>query len=254
MMKKIFDRTQINADRRRFTCLLIVSIGLAMMLGACSMLATPTPQPTPTDEPTATLTPTIVPTATATATATRTATPQPTNTSTSTPRPSTTATPVRTRTATPTKAPVGPSPTPSIAQICANYAKQVGAGIYVMYIHPEPELIWDTEPRYFKVGLCNTNQPPAVPQGNYKIAMTFPTGSGGGTQSSPSPAELKPGFNEVSVGPWVPGLRNHRADCASRADAYTQVTYNDSGTFRPLMWMDGSDHIVLTIKCGGNFP
>ena len=129
------------------------------------------------------------------------------------------------------------------------------AEIYVMYLVPATDLVWDNEPRYFRVGLCNANSPSSIPQGKYKISMMFPPGSTGATQSAPTVAELKPGFNEVQVGPWVPGLRNHLADCASRATAETQVTYNDTPDpfYRVLKWLDGSDRVWLQIKCGGNY-
>jgi len=224
------------------------------LLGACSVVPMFAPTPTPTATATATITRTATPLPTATATLTPTA--APTHTRTVTPRPSASPTPVRTRTATATKPPAGPSATPSIAQICANFATKAAPDIYVMYVYPATDLVWDTEPRYFRVGLCNTNSAASTPQGKYKIAMTFPPDTGGATQSSPSPAELKAGFNEIQVGPWVPGLRNHLADCRSREKAYTQVTYNDTPDpfYRTLKWMDGGDHTILTIKCGGNFP
>lgn len=179
-----------------------------------------------------------------------------TSTATLTPRPSATATLARTRTPTATPTRAGPSPTPSTAQICAGMLGKVPAGIYVLYLQPVTELIWDNDPRQFRVGLCNTNPPPAAPQGKYKIAMSFPPGSRGATESKPSVAELKPGFNEISVGPWIPGLENHRANCAVRANAETQVMYNDTPDpfYHVLLWYDGKDRVTLPIKCGGNFP
>ncbi|MBI5651139.1 MAG: hypothetical protein HZC40_11950 [Chloroflexi bacterium] len=229
-----------------------VSILIALMLNACAS-ATPTPAPTATTVPTATITATPPPTATATAT--QTFTPAPTNTPTLTPKPSATATALRTRTPTRTATPAGPSPTPSAAQICAGMIGKAAPGIYVMYIIPDPELIWDTTPRYFRVGVCDTIPAPAAPAGRYKIAMTFPPGNSGATQSAPTQAEIKPGFNEVKVGPWVPGLQNHRAACASRANAETQVWYNDEPGpyFKTLKWYNGADHTTLAIKCGGDY-
>ncbi len=240
------DKRTIKMQKRFIQFIALTSA--VIFLGACAA------PPTPTPAPTATFTATLLPTATFTPTLTF--TPLPTSTATSTPRPSATATLTRTRTPTRTSTPAGPSPTPGAAQICANLIARAQPEIFVMYIQPAAELIWDTEPRYFRVGLCNANPPPSVPQGKYKIAMSFPPGSAGATQSAPTPAELKPGFNEVNVGPWIPGLRNHLADCASRANAVTQVTYNDTGGafYRVLPWFNGSDHTMLFIKCGGNFP
>ena len=233
--------------------LLALMILSSVLLAACATATPPAPIATPaiTVAPTATQTATALPTASPTLTLT----PLPSATITRTPHPSATATFVHLRTATPTKTPAGPSPTPSAAQFCANFAAQHGAGIFVMYIHGDPELIWDTNPRQFRVGLCNTIPATSTPQGKYKIAMTFPPGNSGATQSAPTVAELKPGFNEISVGPWIPGLMNHLAACATRENAETQVLYNDSPEpfFHVLPWLDGTDRTFLRIKCGGNF-
>ena len=128
--------------------------------------------------------------------------------------------------------------------------------IYVIYIHPVPELVWDSEPRRFQVGLCNTLPAPNVPQGKYKVQLSFPAGERGETHSATTPAELAPGLNEVSIGPWIPGLENHVTRCAIRARPEVQVQYNDTPDpfFHVLLWPDGSDHLVMSIKCGGDFP
>jgi hypothetical protein len=220
----------------------------AILLGACA--SAPTLTPTVTTSPNATATSTPLPTGTPTSTPTL------TGTATLTPRPSATATLARTRTATATHTPAGPSATPSAAQICAGMIGKMPAGIYVMYLQPETELIWDKDPRQFRVGLCNANPPPAVPQGKYKITMTFPPNNAGATESKPSVAELKPGFNEITVGPWIPGLENHLATCAVRANSETQVMYNDTPDpfYHALAWYNGTDRVTLPIKCGGNYP
>jgi len=229
---------------------LLVLFCFPVLLGACADAPTPTPTATATVLPSATWTATRPPTETPTSIPTL------TGTATTTPRPSATATLARTRTATATHTPAGPSPTPSAAQICAGMLGKVPAGIYVLYLQPVTELIWDYNPRQFRVGLCNTNPPSAVPQGKYKIAMTFPPRNSGATESKPSVAELKPGFNEITVGPWIPGLENHMAVCAVKADAETQVMYNDTPDpiYHALSWYNGSDRVVMRIKCGGNYP
>jgi len=232
--------------------LLVVALVCSALLGACAPEPTPTPvPPTATATPTATLTATPLPTATVT----RTFTPAPTSTATLTPRPLATATQVRTRTPTPTKPPAGPTSTPTAPQLCASLMTKLPAGIYVMYLYGTPELIWDYTPRHFKVGVCNTIPPSSTPAGKYKIAMTFPPGNSGATQSAPTHIEIKSGFNEITVGPWVPGLQNHRAACVTREFADTQVLYNDSPdpVFRALPWIDGKNRTTLQIKCGGDY-
>ncbi len=228
--------------------LLIVLGGCQVLLSACVATSVPAPTPTATHTPGAVWTATQRPTETPT----RTPTQPPANT----PKPSASATLARTRPATATKPPAGPSPTPGAAQICASLTTRAQPGIYVLYLQPVPDLVWDRNPHQFRVGLCNTNPLPSVPQGRYKIALSFPPGNSGATQSAPTLAELKPGANEISVGPWVPGLENHRAVCATRANAQTQVLYNDTPDpfFRALAWHDGSAHVTLPIQCGGDFP
>ena len=240
----------MNRKRLQYCSISFAALAALFLLGACAPAATPTP--TPTLEPSATATPRPTGTSTPTLTPTQTAT------ATSTPRPSPTV--VRgtpTRTATPRPTP-GPSPTFTTAQLCASLQTRGNNLIYVLYVRPTTELVWDTEPRYFQVGLCNTI-PVAngVPQGKYRMQLNFPSGARGGfVTSAPSPAELKPGLNEISVGPWVPGLENHLSNCAVRAVGFTQVTYNDTPDpfYRALPFPDGSDRTPLPIKCGGSFP
>lgn len=118
-----------------------------------------------------------------------------------------------------------------------------------------PDLTWDNVPHLFQIEICNTNLLPSVPQGKYKVVLNFPGSDHGASQSSATQIELKPGYNEISVGPWVPGWENHLAACATRASGETQVMYSDTPDriFRALKWSDGSDHIWLPIKCGGDY-
>ena len=226
---------------------------LALTLNACAVAPTPTPTPVPTATSTATQTATPLPTNTATSVPTTTST----STRTNTPKPTATNTP-RIPTTTPKKANTpGPSPTLSAAQLCANLISSRPNEIYILYLRPEPELAWDKEPRFFHVGLCNTIPPSSPPQGKYKITLTFPTANNLFTQSAPTQGELKPGMNDVSVGPWIPGLENHLANCAVKSRAETRVLYNDSPDptlFRALLWTDGSDKSILNVQCGGNYP
>jgi hypothetical protein len=127
------------------------------------------------------------------------------------------------------------------------------SGIFVLYVHPEPDLVWDTVPRQFLVGLCDTIPPPSVPQGKYKMILNF---AGHGVMDSHvTTGELKPGLNEMSIGPYIPGYENHMAICAQRPVAEVQVMYNDTPEpfFHALLWPDGSDRVAIPIACGGNF-
>jgi len=238
----------IHLRERRSIILLPLLTACAILPSACAVPTTPAPTASPsatwTATPTATDTPTQTPTST------------PIYTQTSTPKPTATATRRRTATATATPSlTAGPSPTPSAAQTCAAIAAKGSIGIYVVYIHPVPDLVWDTVPRQFLVGLCDTIPPPSVPQGKYKIVLNFPAVNHGIVESNVSRAELKPGLNEISVGPWIPGYENHLARCAVRAVAETQVMYNDTPEpfFHVLLWPDGNDRVLLPIRCGGNY-
>ncbi len=235
---------------------LVLCLGAGLTLcgvTACGITPTPAPPtPTPTVTPSATWTATLAPTATATLTPTS----APTSTRTNTPRaatPTRSRTPAATATAKPT---AGPSPTPSAAQICTDLIARKQTGIFVVSLRPEPGLVWDKTPRQFQTGICNALPPANVPQGKYKIVLSFPGSNHGLTQSADVRAELKPGLNQVSIGPWIPGLENHLASCATRAVAETQVMYNDTPDpfYRALPWPDGSDRVSLAIQCGGNYP
>jgi len=231
----------------------VVILCATLLLAACAGTTTPAPAATETALPSSTPTVAQPPTETPT----RTFTPPPTSTRTRTPKPSATATPRRAPSATATASvTAGPSPTPSAAQSCAALAAKGSIGIFVVYIHPVPDLVWDYTPRQFLVGLCDTIPPPSVPQGKYKVVLNFPALNHSSTESSVSRAELKSGLNEVSIGPWVPGLENHLARCAVRATAETQVMYNDTPEpfFHALLWPDGRDRVPLPIQCGGNYP
>ncbi len=127
--------------------------------------------------------------------------------------------------------------------------------IFIVYIHPVPELVWDRNPRQFQIGLCDTIPPPNSPAGQYRVLLNFPGGNRGSSTSTEVGAQLQSGLNEISVGPWIPGLENHLAICATRAFAETQVMYSDNPDriFRALRWYDGSDRVSLPIACGGNY-
>ncbi len=232
---------------------ILIAMACALLQVSCGLPGTPIPVP-----PTAT--PVLIPTASPTPVA-ATATPSPTITPTRVP-----ATATRTRTIVPaTRRPTAlpfpsqtasPSPIPGPAQVCANLAARGTSGIFIVDVVPDPSLVWDGRPHLFRVGVCNALSPSTVAQGRYKILLYFPASGKGHEESVPSPADLKPGMNIVTVGPWVPGLENHRARCATKDTAEVEVTYNDipdPTVFRALSWPDGKTRTYLPVQCGGNF-
>jgi hypothetical protein len=128
--------------------------------------------------------------------------------------------------------------------------------LFVVSVEAIPPLVWDSSPHQFRVGLCNTNGPSSAPAGTYRIYISYPGAERGLAQSDKTPATLKPGFNQILVGPWVPGLENHKASCASRPIGQIEVRYNDvpdPAIYRALPWPDGSTSINLKIACGGDY-
>lgn len=125
-----------------------------------------------------------------------------------------------------------------------------------MFVHPVPDLVWDTVPHQFQTGLCDTFPPPNTPQGRYKVVLSFPGSNRGIASSSITSAELHAGLNVVNIGPWIPGFDPHMASCATRAYGETQIMYSDNpeNVYRALDWPDGRDKIDLAILCGGNYP
>lgn len=234
---------------------ILFGIACALIQVACALPAAAPPAATATLVPTAlaSLTPPPAPTTAATGqsitSAQMTVTPpRPTSTRTLVPatrrptaRPSATAT-------------SSPSPVPGPAQACANLIARGISGIYVVDIVAEPALVWDGRPHRFRVSVCNSI-PSSTPQGRYRIFLYFPASTQGHQESVPTPADLKAGMNTVVVGPWVAGLENHRAICATKATAEVEVGYNDlpDPIYRPLLWPDGKTRAYLPVQCGGDY-
>ncbi len=85
--------------------------------------------------------------------------------------------------------------------------------------------------------------------------LYFPQSGKGHYDSVPVPAELGPGLNTVTVGPWVAGLENHLAICATKETAEIEVGYNDmpDPIYKPLPWPDGKTRTWLPVACGGTY-
>jgi len=182
---------------------LFAALVLIPFIAACST-------PTPT-APTVTVT--AAPSATPIATQVPTDTPTPTFTATATiAKPSATAT-VRRVTPAPTGTPRptnGTQPHAERGATLHGLTDKPAKVIYVLYIHPQPDLVWDTVTHQLLVGLCNTiPRAMGVPQGKYKVVFTFPLSNTANlsSESKPVTAELTPGFNEVNIGPWVLGMK-----------------------------------------------
>ena len=236
---------------------------VVLFISACGTIAQPTAQPTPLliAAELSTATPTASATTTPTERPSPTPTQLPTATPTASPTPTATSTTIRTPTRTPTRAPTRtptlavPTPTPGPAQICDSLGAQGQRGIFLVDLQPVPDLAWDQNPRQFRVGVCNTHPPSNVPQGRYKIFVFYPGGDRGPGQTGLMHFQLKPGLNEIMIGPWVPGLENHLATCAMRPIGSIEVHYNDSpdSNFKALAWPDGRIKVEFPIRCGGDY-
>lgn len=128
----------------------------------------------------------------------------------------------------------------------------------MLYVEPAPRLTWDQTPRQFRVGVCNTLSVPTVPQGQFVLFVYIAWTRQIRGQTSELPAQLAPGFHELVLGPWTPGLENHVTACAQRPAVEIEIGYNDSfpqsSSFRPVPWADGITKIVFPIACGGDYP
>ncbi len=233
---------------------LALPLALALLLAACAAPATPN-TPTATAKSkiaqavvTATVAPSITPTPTLTATPAPTTRATSTRTATPTGKPTTRPTARPTNTALPQ-----PTPLPGPVQTCANLIAAGRSDMSILYVNASPDLVWDTNPHYFVVGICDSIPAPATPMGRYRAAIYFPGSAHGRAESMPVPATINPGFNEVRVGPWVPGLENHRAACNDRPLGDVEIEYDGSGVYRALPWVDGKTRVLIPIACGGDY-
>ncbi len=136
-----------------------------------------------------------------------------------------------------------------LIQSCLNRTRTGPAGLYILQVQPTPPLVWDTTPHMFQVTLCNANPPSSTPSGQFKVFISFPGSERGHAESDAVTAQLTSGYNEVSIGPWVPGLENHISACATRPMTQIEVHWNGAS----LLWLDGKSSVNIPIGCGGNF-
>ncbi len=206
----------------------------AAILTACSAPATVQVQASPTSTKTtalATVTPTSIPTEIPTVAQVRVDTPVP-------------------PTASPTSA---LSPT----QTCEQLVGKTQRGLYVIELEPIPGLVWDSVPRGFQVGICNTLTVSTVPAGEFMAFVFLPGNAQAIGQTTPVTAQLEPGYHALTLKSWTPGFENHVTACATRPNVEVQVDYADSPNpqhLRPVPWLDGKERVVFPVKCGGNFP
>ncbi len=162
-----------------------------------------------------------------------------------------TASPMESPTATATLA-----PTATADELCTRIAAQDQRGLYVLYVHPSENLRWDQAPRSFSVGLCNSLPVPLVPESHFVVSILIPWHRDGAGQTSSTTAQLSPGFHELVLGSWTPGLENHVTICVQKAVVEVVVGYSDetkSSNFRPLPYPDGKDKALFPVQCGGNY-
>ncbi len=111
-------------------------------------------------------------------------------------------------------------------------------------------------PRQFTVGLCNSLSVPLVPESHFVVSIHLPFRKDGGGQTSATIAQLSPGFHEITVGSWTPGLESHLTICIQKAIVELVVGYSDqdrSSNFRPLEFLDGKDRLLVPVQCGGSY-
>jgi hypothetical protein len=126
----------------------------------------------------------------------------------------------------------------------------------VIYVHPSQVLAWDMAPRKFVVGLCNSLSVPLVPESHFVVSIHLPFRKDGGGQTSATVAQLSPGFHEITLGSWTPGLESHLTICVQKPAVELVVEYSDqsrSSSFRPLEYLDGQDRLLVPVECGGSY-
>lgn len=204
---------------------------------------TPVPSfsPLPSFTPlfTATTLPTFTPTSIATVTPTGTPSLIPTNTLIPSPTATEAATPTRT-----------------FAETCRSLTDTGPAGLFLFYISASPELKWDLEPRAFRVGVCNSHTVPTVPESDFILSIRLVDKRAPLGQTPHLPKQLEPGFSELTLSPWTPGLENHVTICVQRAIVALELGYSDqpgSRNYRPVQWLDGSTSRLFPVKCGGDY-
>lgn len=129
-------------------------------------------------------------------------------------------------------------------------------GLFVIYADVSPELVWDTRPREFRVGICNSHPVPLVPDSQFLVTLRLPETGRIPGQTERLRAQLGPGFHELILKQWVPGYENHVTICVQKPAVQVIVEYSDqadSPVFHPLRWLDGSEGQIYLIRCGGDF-
>jgi hypothetical protein len=97
---------------------------------------------------------------------------------------------------------------------------------------------------------------PLVPESHFVVSILIPSRRDGAGQTSVTTAQLSPGFRELVLGPWTPGLENHMTICVQKAVVEVVIGYSDeyrSSSFRPLQYPDGKDRVLLPVECGGSY-
>ncbi len=227
-------------------------LGLVLLLAACGgdggpetnvvlETAAPSLEPAATETTQATTAPptlTSVPTTRPTATRTRTPIPLPTLMPSVTPFVAPTS-----AFALPTTAAMG------MIATCNNMVLKQPSALWVLALQPTPALLWDRNPHNFQVTICNTYPLPATRTGQIRAFINFPGTNIGHSESEPVQVQLNGGLNDVTVGPWVPGLENHITACATKPTAAVEIHF-EGGT---LVWPTGRTAVDFPIGCGGGF-
>ncbi len=140
--------------------------------------------------------------------------------------------------------------------MCANMAAHEQRGLFVLYVEPSSPLAWDWAPRQFRVGLCNSLSVPLVAESHFVVMLRIPFRKDGAAQTGQLIAQLSPGFHQVVVGSWTPGLENHVTICVQKAVMEVIVGYSDEdrpSNYRPLPYPDGKNSVLLPVQCGGDY-
>ncbi len=140
-------------------------------------------------------------------------------------------------------------------QTCMDLGTKGRNRLAIVKLEAIPKLAWDKDPHEFRVSLCNAISSSSAVTGRFRIFIYFPGSDRGRAESGTVQAQLPPGLNDVSIGPWIPGLQNHLSACAMQPTVRIEVLWDGTfdGTFQPITWYDGKGTLDMPIACGGDF-
>ncbi len=140
---------------------------------------------------------------------------------------------------------VSPAPPLTPADLCA----AMEPGLHVLSLVPTQPLMWVKAERAFRVGLCNANGGPMPKDGGLVAFITTVGQNHPMGQTYTRRGAIPPGYTEVVLEHWIPGLENHLTICVQKPAVIVEVKWSDDAKndFRVL------DVQQFPVQCGGDY-